>query len=230
MKTKLSILIFWIFTIILAWCNLQENQQNNLTWDVWLANPASVYCEENGWTLELIFDNGESYGICHFDNGERCEEREYYHWDCFPVSNNTWNKNPNIEPEKTNLNQKSSGEIEDTNTLSKNEEIEIEKNINQTWETIFCKMDAKECPDWSFVSRTWPNCEFAECPWKKENNTQDKTKQDYNKSEETINNWDEEKKTLKQILEDYKNRESHESESLTEDHIDLMEELIEKLK
>src|SRR3989344_6103492 len=34
-----------------------------------------------------------------------------------------------------------------------------------------CAQDAKECPDGSFVSRTGPNCEFAECP--KENETAD---------------------------------------------------------
>ena len=27
-----------------------------------------------------------------------------------------------------------------------------------------CQMDAKRCPDGSSVSRTGPNCEFAECP------------------------------------------------------------------
>lgn len=28
---------------------------------------------------------------------------------------------------------------------------------------IFCTADAKQCPDGSFVGRTGPNCEFAEC-------------------------------------------------------------------
>lgn len=29
---------------------------------------------------------------------------------------------------------------------------------------IFCTADVKECPDGSFVSRTGPSCQFAECP------------------------------------------------------------------
>lgn len=29
---------------------------------------------------------------------------------------------------------------------------------------VFCLMDAKQCPDGSFVSRQGPNCEFAACP------------------------------------------------------------------
>ena len=28
---------------------------------------------------------------------------------------------------------------------------------------IFCTQEAKQCPDGSYVSRTGPNCEFAEC-------------------------------------------------------------------
>lgn len=31
-------------------------------------------------------------------------------------------------------------------------------------EQVACTMDAKECPDGSFVSRQGPKCEFAECP------------------------------------------------------------------
>ena len=31
-------------------------------------------------------------------------------------------------------------------------------------EPVYCTMDAKECPDGSFVSRVAPNCEFAPCP------------------------------------------------------------------
>lgn len=29
---------------------------------------------------------------------------------------------------------------------------------------VACTMDARECPDGSFVGRTGPNCEFAACP------------------------------------------------------------------
>lgn len=33
-----------------------------------------------------------------------------------------------------------------------------------TDEPVFCTMDAKECPDGSYVGRVGPNCEFAPCP------------------------------------------------------------------
>jgi len=31
-------------------------------------------------------------------------------------------------------------------------------------DSVFCTADVKECPDGSYVSRSGPNCEFAECP------------------------------------------------------------------
>lgn len=31
-------------------------------------------------------------------------------------------------------------------------------------EGVFCTMDAKQCPDGSYVGRIGPNCEFAPCP------------------------------------------------------------------
>lgn len=31
-------------------------------------------------------------------------------------------------------------------------------------DVIFCTMDAKMCPDGSYVGRVGPNCEFAACP------------------------------------------------------------------
>lgn len=37
-------------------------------------------------------------------------------------------------------------------------------NPSQPSKPIACTMEARECPGGSFVSRTGPNCEFAECP------------------------------------------------------------------
>ncbi len=34
----------------------------------------------------------------------------------------------------------------------------------KTEEPIFCTQEAKLCPDGSYVGRTGPNCEFAQCP------------------------------------------------------------------
>lgn len=35
---------------------------------------------------------------------------------------------------------------------------------NSPQEQVFCTQEAKQCSDGSYVSRTGPNCEFAECP------------------------------------------------------------------
>jgi len=37
------------------------------------------------------------------------------------------------------------------------------KNPNEI-EPVACTMEAKLCPDGSYVGRSGPNCEFAECP------------------------------------------------------------------
>lgn len=37
-------------------------------------------------------------------------------------------------------------------------------------ESVACSMDAKQCPDGSFVSRVPPNCEFKPCPERKAKN------------------------------------------------------------
>ena len=86
MQTKLKIILISWCLLLISWCaiNTQDvNIDNNVEQDnVWMANPASVYCEENWWTLELIFDNGESYWVCNFEDWSFCEEREFYRGEC----------------------------------------------------------------------------------------------------------------------------------------------------
>lgn len=50
-----------------------------------LPNPASVYCEENGGTLEIREDQtGGQVGYCLFEDGTECEEWAYYRGECQP--------------------------------------------------------------------------------------------------------------------------------------------------
>ncbi len=35
---------------------------------------------------------------------------------------------------------------------------------NTPSEPVVCTMDAKQCPDGSYVGRTGPKCEFTKCP------------------------------------------------------------------
>jgi putative hemolysin len=55
------------------------------TQEAGLPNPASVYCEENGGTLELRTDaSGAVTGICVFGDGSQCEEWAYFREECRP--------------------------------------------------------------------------------------------------------------------------------------------------
>jgi len=72
----------WIVALLavatLAGCNKApvENPEQNAE----IANPASVYCEENGGTLVLE----EGAWLCMFEDGSYCEEWAYQRWECQP--------------------------------------------------------------------------------------------------------------------------------------------------
>lgn len=53
--------------------------------DAGLANPASIFCEEQGGTLEIRTDEaGDQNGYCMFDDGSECEEWAYFRDECAP--------------------------------------------------------------------------------------------------------------------------------------------------
>jgi uncharacterized protein len=49
-----------------------------------MANPASVYCEENGGKLEIRDEAGGQVGYCIFPDGSECEEWAYMRGECAP--------------------------------------------------------------------------------------------------------------------------------------------------
>src|SRR3990170_1078067 len=52
-----------------------------------LPNPASVFCEANGGTLELrTGPGGGQIGVCVFPDGGECEEWAYFRGECAPLS------------------------------------------------------------------------------------------------------------------------------------------------
>ncbi len=50
-----------------------------------LANPASVYCEEQGYKLEIRTDEQGSYGVCLFPDGSECDEWAFFRGECGPA-------------------------------------------------------------------------------------------------------------------------------------------------
>ena len=50
-----------------------------------MRNPASVFCEEQGGTLEIRTDkDGGQIGYCIFEDGSECEEWAFYRGECIP--------------------------------------------------------------------------------------------------------------------------------------------------
>jgi TolB protein len=69
-----------------------------------LANPASVYCEEQGYTLEMRTDENGTYGMCIFADGSECEEWAFYRGECMPASasvSETSTETPAVAPPAT---------------------------------------------------------------------------------------------------------------------------------
>ncbi len=50
-----------------------------------MANPASVYCGENGGTLDIRTDaEGNEFGVCTFADGSACDEWAFFRGECKP--------------------------------------------------------------------------------------------------------------------------------------------------
>ena len=61
--------------------------QDNGNDETGLPNPASVYCKNNGGTLEIREDEqGNQNGVCIFADGSECDEWAYYRGECNPGS------------------------------------------------------------------------------------------------------------------------------------------------
>lgn len=104
MRTKISLFILIGFLLVTS-CSLiglgmqekepasQENQGDTAadgSENAEIANPASVYCVDQGYTLELrTKDDGSMYGVCIFPNGNECEEWAFFHGQCAPASERT---------------------------------------------------------------------------------------------------------------------------------------------
>ena len=88
------ILIFTIILMALTACTVQQGQtpepvatdipQTNMP------NPASVYCEQNGNTLEIrTAADGSQSGTCVFPDGSTCDEWAYFRHECGPAAQNS---------------------------------------------------------------------------------------------------------------------------------------------
>jgi putative hemolysin len=82
MKRTAFTVLFVVIVVVggmLAACQKEEEPGAEI------ANPASVYCEENGGKLEIREgEGGGQIGVCVFEDGSECEEWAYYREECAP--------------------------------------------------------------------------------------------------------------------------------------------------
>jgi len=102
-----------------------------------LPNPASVYCEENGGTLEIREDEGGGQvGYCVFEDGSECEEWTFYRGDCKPGDS--------LTPSVGLPNPASAYCEENGGTL----EIREDESGGQVGYCIF--EDSSQCEEWAY--------------------------------------------------------------------------------
>lgn len=52
-----------------------------------MPNPASAFCEEKGYTLEIrTAEDGSQSGVCIFPDGSECDEWAYFRGECAPAA------------------------------------------------------------------------------------------------------------------------------------------------
>jgi len=83
-----------IVFITLTACTARQVQAPSLSatevTQVNMPNPASVYCVQQGNTLEIrTADDGSQSGICVFSDGSSCDEWAYYRGECRPAAENS---------------------------------------------------------------------------------------------------------------------------------------------
>ena len=47
-----------------------------------IGNPASIFCSDNGGTLEIRSKDAGEYGVCMFGDGSECGEWAYFRGEC----------------------------------------------------------------------------------------------------------------------------------------------------
>jgi putative hemolysin len=80
MKRMVFVLLL-IGVLVVAACGAKATA----TPKVGMPNPASVFCEENGYRLEIrTTTDGSQQGFCIFPDGSECDEWAFYRGECAP--------------------------------------------------------------------------------------------------------------------------------------------------
>lgn len=92
-KTAFAIIAILLVTMVfLSGCQVGRGQATPTPIEIFdgeedqfigIPNPASFYCQEMGYELDLRETDGGTEGICVFPNGSECEEWEFLAGGCF---------------------------------------------------------------------------------------------------------------------------------------------------
>jgi putative hemolysin len=86
-KILLALLILIVCVMSFTACS---SMQTSSTSEPNLPNPASAYCEQQGYKLEIrtVVDGSQS-GVCIFPDGSSCDEWAYFRGECRPENQST---------------------------------------------------------------------------------------------------------------------------------------------
>jgi len=96
-----------ILSVVMIGCTKQTEITSTPitgTENVNIANPAAVYCEKQGYTLEIRIDSeGNQYGVCIFPDGSECDEWAYFRGECAPGGQSQTTENKAVEAAEIKL-------------------------------------------------------------------------------------------------------------------------------
>ena len=79
----LALIFVVLIALVLIIISLNDNKKDNNTQNSQIANPASVYCEEQGYELEIRTNpDGSQTGYCIFPDGSECGEWAFFRGEC----------------------------------------------------------------------------------------------------------------------------------------------------
>ncbi|MCV5959587.1 DUF333 domain-containing protein, partial [Escherichia coli] len=74
---KTSLMMATAGTMVLAGCSTYDGATRSTEYTS-VANPAAVYCVQQGGELDTVSENGERVTYCVLSDDERVEQWEYY--------------------------------------------------------------------------------------------------------------------------------------------------------
>ncbi len=101
-----------------------------------IANPASVYCDEQGGTVDIRTEaGGGEVGYCQFDDGTECEEWSFHRGECKQgeFSSSTQLANPASE-----------------NCVALGGDLEFREHADGGQYGVCVFDDGSECEEWAF--------------------------------------------------------------------------------